>query len=131
MVMSWLINYMINEIRENFLFSGTAKEIWDVAKETYSNSKNTSKLFSIKSILHKLRHGDSSITQYFNSLRCQWQQLDQFKVHKWKFPEDEVLYKQIIKKCVFALLMGLNKDLNEVHGRILGTKSLPNVREAF
>ena len=42
MIMSWLINSMTNEIGENFLFYGTIKNIWDAAKETYSNSKNTS-----------------------------------------------------------------------------------------
>ena len=58
--------------------------------------------------------------------------LDLFEVHEWKCPEDEALYKQIIKKKrVFKFLMRLNKDLDEVRGRVLGTKPLPNVREAF
>ncbi|RVW93983.1 hypothetical protein CK203_034049 [Vitis vinifera] len=52
--------------------------------------------------------------KYFNSLKCQWQQLDLFKVHEWKCPKDEALYKQIIeKKRVFKFLIGLNKDLDE------------------
>ena len=41
MVMSWLINSMNNNIGENFLLYGTAKEIWDVAREMYSSSENT------------------------------------------------------------------------------------------
>ena len=41
MVMSWLINSMINDIGENFLLYETAKEIWDAAKQTYSNRDNT------------------------------------------------------------------------------------------
>lgn len=41
MVMSWLINSMNNDIGENFLLYGTTKEIWDVAREMYSSSKNT------------------------------------------------------------------------------------------
>ena len=45
MIMSWLINSMNNDIGENFLLYGTAKEIWDAAKETYSSSKNTAELF--------------------------------------------------------------------------------------
>ncbi|KAH6795113.1 hypothetical protein C2S52_005590 [Perilla frutescens var. hirtella] len=40
MIMSWLINSMNNDIGENLLLSGTAKDIWDAAKETYSSSKN-------------------------------------------------------------------------------------------
>ena len=37
MIMSWLINSMNNDIDENFLLFGTAKDIWDAAKETYSS----------------------------------------------------------------------------------------------
>ncbi|KAL5572693.1 hypothetical protein UlMin_022290 [Ulmus minor] len=41
MVMSWLINSMTTEVGENFLLYKTTKEIWDIARETYSSSKNT------------------------------------------------------------------------------------------
>lgn len=51
-----------------------------------------------------------------------------FEVHEWKCPEDGALYKQIVeKKQVFKFLMGLNKDLDEVRGRVLGTKPLPSI----
>ncbi|KAL6327192.1 hypothetical protein AAG906_015231 [Vitis piasezkii] len=43
--------------------------------------------------------------KYFNSLKRQWQQLDLFKVHEWKCPKDE---------RVFKFLMVLNKDLDEL-----------------
>ena len=68
MVMSWLINSMNTDIGENFLFYGTAKEIWDAARETYSNYENTSEIFEIEATLHDLRQGDLSVTQYFNIL---------------------------------------------------------------
>ena len=84
---------MTNEIGENFLLYGTTKEIWDATKETYSGFERTSELFFAESILHELRLGDSCVTQYFNSLKRQWQQLDLFKVHEWKCPKDEALYK--------------------------------------
>ncbi|KAK2968523.1 hypothetical protein RJ640_022768 [Escallonia rubra] len=48
MVMSWLINTMNLEIGQNFMFYGTAKEIWENVKETYSDNENTSELFEIK-----------------------------------------------------------------------------------
>ncbi|KAK3041977.1 hypothetical protein RJ639_002285 [Escallonia herrerae] len=48
MVMSWLINTMNLEIGQNFMFYGTAKEIWENVKETCSDNENTSELFEIK-----------------------------------------------------------------------------------
>ncbi|KAH7567938.1 hypothetical protein JRO89_XS07G0193700 [Xanthoceras sorbifolium] len=60
MIMSWLVNSMIIEIGENFLLYCTAKEIWDAAKETYSNKNNSSELMAIEGVLHDLWQGDSN-----------------------------------------------------------------------
>ena len=119
MVMSWLINSMTNEIGENFLLYGIAKEIWDTAKETYSSFDNSSELFVVESILHDLRQGDLSVTQYFNALTRNWQQLDMFEEHDWKCPDDGNKYMKIIeKKRLYKFLLGLNKELDGVQGRI-------------
>lgn len=132
LVMSWLINTMNNDIGENFLLYGTAKEIWDAAKETYSNSENTSELFQVEAQLHDLRQGNLSVTQYFNSLSRCWQQLDMFEVFPWKCKEDGAIFKKVIEqKRTFKFLLGLNKDLDEVRGRLMGVKPFPSTREAF
>ena len=127
--MAWLINSMVNEIGENFLLYSTAKEIWDAARDTYSSSDNTSELFSVESMLHDLRQGEMSVTNYFNMLTRYWQQLDLFEVHEWRCKEDRTQYQKIVEtKRIFKFLMGLNKELDEVRGRILGTKPLPPIR---
>ncbi|RVW89522.1 hypothetical protein CK203_043570 [Vitis vinifera] len=108
------------------------KEIWDAARETYSNIDNTSAIFEIKSILQDLRQGDSTVTEYFNILTRYWQQLDIYEELVWKCPEDGLLYKKVIEKeRIYKFLLGLNKNLDEVHGRVLSIKPLPSVREVF
>ena len=54
-IISWLLNSMTTETGENFMYYKTAKEIWDAARETYSNKDNTSAIFEIKGILHDLK----------------------------------------------------------------------------
>ncbi|KAG8391052.1 hypothetical protein BUALT_Bualt01G0147800 [Buddleja alternifolia] len=111
MVMSWLINSMTNDIGENFMYYGTAKEIWDAARETYSN-------------------GDSTVTEYFNTLTRHWQQLDIYEELVWKCHEDELLHKKVVEKeRIYKFLLGLNKNLDEVCGRVLSIKPLPSVRK--
>ena len=130
--MSWLINSMTTEVGENFLLYKTAKEIWDAARETYSSSENTSELFEVETRLHDLRQGELTVTQYFNTLTRYWQHLDMFEIYSWKCPDDSALYKKIVEqKRTFKFLLGLNKDLDEVRGRIMGIKPLPTIREAF
>lgn len=68
MVMSWLINSMTHEIGENFLLYGTAKEIWEAARKTYSSSENTSELFKIEAVLHDLHQEDLYYSKLQHSL---------------------------------------------------------------
>ncbi|RVW73200.1 Retrovirus-related Pol polyprotein from transposon RE1 [Vitis vinifera] len=132
MVMSWLVNSMTTDIGENFLSFDTTKEIWDIAKETFSDKENTSEIIQIEDILHDLRQGNLMVTEYFNTLTRLWRQLDTFEVHNWNCVTDGLLYKKIVEgKRVFKFLLGLNKNLDEIRGIIMGVKPLPSLREAF
>ncbi|RVW48509.1 Retrovirus-related Pol polyprotein from transposon RE1 [Vitis vinifera] len=83
MVMSWLINSMTNDIGENFMYYGTTKEIWDAARETYSNIDNTSAIFEIKKLV--------------------WKCPEDGLLYK----------KVIEKERIYKFLLGLNKNLDE------------------
>ena len=98
MVMSWLINSMTNETGENFMYYKSAKKIWDVAKETYSNKDNTSEVFEMEGTIHDLRQNELSMIEYFNFLNKLWQQLDICEELEWKFPEDNQQYKKVVEK---------------------------------
>ncbi|RVW87680.1 hypothetical protein CK203_041174 [Vitis vinifera] len=112
--------------------SGTAKDIWDATKETYSSSENTSELFQVELALHDFRQGEQSITQYYNTLTRYWQQLDLFETHSWKCSDDAATYRKIVEqKRLFKFFLGLNRELDDVRGRIMGIKPLPSLREAF
>lgn len=132
MVMSWLLNSMTPEIGEHFMFYKTASEIWEAARDMFSNQDNTSALFEIKGILHDLRQGEATVTGYFTALNRFWQQLDILDAVTWKCSVDGKQYKQIVEKeRIYKFLLGLNQELDEVRGRILGTKPMPNLREVF
>lgn len=50
---------------------------------------------------------------------------------EWKCPEDSKQYKTLVEKDrIYQFLLGLNKNLDEVRGRILSTKPLPSIPEA-
>ncbi|KAG6501013.1 hypothetical protein ZIOFF_040878 [Zingiber officinale] len=128
LVMSWLICSMITEIGEKFLLYLSVKEIWDAARETFSISDNTIELFHVESILQDLHQVDP----FFFTLTRLGQKLDHFESHGWKCTDDAAYIKKIIEtKQVFKFLMGLEKSLDEVRGRILKVKPLPNLREVF
>ena len=55
-----------------------------------------------------------------------------FEKYTWACTKDGTLHREIIEqKRVFKFLLGLNQNLDEVRGRVLGTKPLPKIREVF
>ena len=48
LVMAWLCNSMQSHISRNYLWAKTAKEIWDVVKETYSQPLNVARAYELK-----------------------------------------------------------------------------------
>lgn len=128
MVMSRLLRSMTAEISENFLLYETAHEVWEVAREFYSNYENTSIIFEVESTIYELRQGELNVTQYYNSLTHNWQQLDIFEDHQWSCPEDAKKYIKIVEqKRIFRFLVGLNKSIDEVRSRVLSTKPLMDI----
>ena len=97
-------------------------------KETYSNIDNTSAIFEIKSLLHDPRQGEKLVTEFFNTLSRYWRQLDTYEEIEWNCPEDKKKYRELVEKdIIYKFLLGLNRDLDEVCGRVLGTKPLPKL----
>ncbi|CAM8951545.1 unnamed protein product [Rhodiola kirilowii] len=132
MVIAWLINSMEQTVGKPFMFLPTASDVWEAVRETYSDLDNYSQLFELNTRMWKMQQGDRGVTTYYNEMMTIWQELDMFEDEKWENPNDSVRYqKKIEKGRVFVFLAGLNKDLDEVRGRILGKRPLPTMREVF
>lgn len=57
--------------------------------------------------------------------------MDLFYAIILKCINDEILYNQVLEKNRVFDFLQVNKELDEVRGKILGTKPLPSLREAF
>ncbi|XP_052207458.1 uncharacterized protein LOC127811542 [Diospyros lotus] len=74
----------------------------------------------------------SNVIEYFNVLVELWHEMDMFYTISWESPTDSNKYNKMIEKDrIFDFLHGLNPDLDELRGRILGTKPLPSLKEVF
>ena len=61
-----------------------------------------------------------------------WHEMDLFYTINWECSVDSTKYSKMIEKDrVFDFLHRLNHDLNEVRGKILGTKPLSSLQEVF
>ena len=80
----------------------------------------------------KSRQGNRDVTTHYNEIVTLWQELDLFYEDEWDCPTDNVRYKKREEnERVYVFLAGLNQELDEVRGHILGRKPLPSIREVF
>ncbi|XP_073016671.1 uncharacterized protein [Primulina eburnea] len=132
LVMAWLLNSMDPSIARPHMFMKTAKDVWDSVKETYSDSENSSQIFELKAKLWNLKQGDHEVTIYYNEMAALWQELDQHYDDVWDSKDDYARQKKREENdWVYMFLAGMNQNLDEVKGRILGRKPLPSIREVF
>ncbi|XP_058771890.1 uncharacterized protein LOC131645231 [Vicia villosa] len=132
LIIAWLVSSMETGIGKPYMFFPSAKDVWEAVKETYSDIQNSSQIFGLKSKLWHAKQGDMNVTAYYNELLTLWQELDLCYDDNWRCTEDSVLFlKRQENDRVFMFLAGLNKDLDEVRGRVLGKIPLPTLRETF
>jgi transposase InsO family protein len=132
MVMTWLVNSMEEEISSNYMCYSTAKELWESVKEMYSDLENKSQIYELTLKATEIRQGNENVTKYFHSLKRIWQELDLFNTYKWNSTDDEKHHQQTVEEGrIFQFLAGLNEELDEVRGRIIGRSTLPSLGEMF
>ena len=132
LLIAWLINSMEPAIGKSHLFLPTAKDVWEAVRDMYSDLENSSQIFDLKSKLWQSRQGDREVTTYYNQMVTLWQELDLCYEDEWDCPNDSVRHKKREENDrVYVFLAGLNHNLDEVRGRILGRKPLPSIREVF
>ncbi|CAN1305472.1 hypothetical protein LINPERPRIM_LOCUS26530 [Linum perenne] len=132
LVRSWLLASMQPSIGENYLLHQSAKDVWDDAKDTYSTTDNSSALFEVEARLYNLKQGDMDSTEFFNHLYRSWLHLDMYEAQPWETAKDSALFKRFIeKKRTIQFLLGLNPELDDVKGRVMGKKPFPSLKEAF
>ena len=125
LVMSWLINSMEEHIGSLYLVHSTPKVIWDKVRLTYSDLENSAQLCELWDKARDLKQGGMDVTEYYTTLTKIWQELDLFEPNDW-CGECAGKYGKLVEKTrTYDFLAGLNKDLDEVRGRIIGIRPLP------
>ncbi|KAG0455167.1 hypothetical protein HPP92_024459 [Vanilla planifolia] len=111
---------------------GTAREIWDYTRRTYSKANDAAQVYEIKVKTAATKQGDKSVTEYASLLQNLWQELDHYRVFEMKSPEDAAILKKFIEKDrVYDFLAGLNPEFDQVRIQILGKEETPPLEETI
>ncbi|XP_074324527.1 uncharacterized protein LOC141661419 [Apium graveolens] len=138
MVLSWMLNSISSDIRDNVVYFGTAQEIWDDLSVRFSQG-NVPRIFQLKRELTALFQGSMSITAYFTKMRTLMDELNALSlIPKCTCPQSNCscgvtgkleTYEQINKLSQF--LMGLNDVFTGIRGQLLMMKPLTTLSQAY
>lgn len=76
MIRAWLVHSMIPSIGKAYLFLPTTKDIWEAIRKNYSDTKNFSQIFEIKTQLWQMKQGNREVTDYYMEMVTLWKELD-------------------------------------------------------
>ncbi|PWA58139.1 hypothetical protein CTI12_AA401880 [Artemisia annua] len=74
MVTCWILNSMVNELSDAFLYAHSACELWKEIAERYGQS-NGPLVYQLERELSKINQGSLTVASYFNKLKKCWDEL--------------------------------------------------------
>nr|XP_011467743.1 PREDICTED: uncharacterized protein LOC105352392 [Fragaria vesca subsp. vesca] len=132
LVQAWLLSSMHKEVRENYEGLETAKEIWDAAKTTFSVAQDDTRNYELQIASVSTKQNGAPLHGYYSNMKKIWQELDILDPLRLK-DVDSITYmaNKVTKHRVYFFLAGLDPHLDGVRSRILNTKLLPSIEEAY
>ena len=120
------------EIRGTCMFLTTARDIWEVVRQTYSKVRDVAHVYKIKTKIGATKQGTFSVTKYYNIMKSLWLELDYYLNIKMKCNEDAaIMLKFVERKRIFDFLVGLNVEYDQVKVQVLGKEDCPPLNEVF
>ncbi|KAK9932550.1 hypothetical protein M0R45_019783 [Rubus argutus] len=132
LVQAWLLNSMHRDVRGNYEILETAKEIWDAVKTTFSVAQDDTRNYELQIASVSTKQNGAPLHNYYSNMKKIWQELDILDPLRLKDAESiTYMTNRVTKHRVYFFLAGLDPHLDGVRSRILNTKPLPSIEEAY
>ena len=136
MVLSWLLNSLIENIRNNVLYLDTALDLWKDLEARFGQS-NKARLFQALKDVSWLSQEDMDIASYYTKVRQLWDKssavsnIPKCTCAKCECEINKRLLKYVEEQRLIQFLMGLNGSYTAVRGNILMMSPFPAMSQAY
>ncbi|KAK1406225.1 hypothetical protein QVD17_41514 [Tagetes erecta] len=130
-VLTWLLNYVSEELYVGQVYSELASEVWEDLKETYDRVDG-SVMFGLYQKINSVTKNGSTVSDYYHRINTMWKQFDamvQLPSCTCQASKDFNDFNQLIKLMQF--LMGLDDIYQPVRTNLLTRDPLPTIKTAF
>ncbi|KAL2226676.1 uncharacterized protein LOC110011893 [Sesamum indicum] len=136
MVTTWILNCMIKELAESFMYVGSSRELWIELEDRYGES-NSPLIYQLQREIRQVTEGNMSVIEYYTKLKRLWDELmclapmpicicTNCTCRINKAMADMVASNQLIQ-----FLVGLNSVYEQARSQILLLEPLPTVTKAY
>ncbi|XP_074347144.1 uncharacterized protein LOC141685973 [Apium graveolens] len=129
MIITWLLNSVVPEIRSSLVYIALASDVWDDINMRFSQS-NGPRVFELKKALSSLAQENLTISGYYTKFKMLWDDLLQASsipkcvcVCLCKAKKQQEQSEEVMKVTQF--LMGLNEVYTNIRGQLLMMNHIP------
>jgi hypothetical protein len=131
MITSWILNSISKDIVEAFLYTTSAKELWNELEERFGGC-NGPQLYQIQREICSITQGSQSVSQYYTKLKGLWDEL----TYLMPLPECTCGSAKTVSDItsfnrLMQFLMGLSEEYEQIRSQILVMEPLPAVNKAY
>ena len=128
LILSWMLRSMTPEIRRDFLYCDTVREMWDDIQKYSEEQTHDWCIYELNVQASQARQGGDNVLQYTSKVKAIWREID----YLWPTQNPQYVERQyILKQRLFTLLMGLNSVYELVRSQLLHREKLPGLEEAI
>lgn len=139
MVACWILNSMVAELANSFIYTNSARDLWSEVVERY-NQSTTPVVFQLKLELMKIHQGNLSVTSYYTKLKRCWDEIAFLnEVPSYSCGNLEKCSCKVVSRFLelenqdrlMHFLMHLNNEFDSVKSQILSLDPLPSLNKAY
>ncbi|GJU98601.1 hypothetical protein Tco_1327872 [Tanacetum coccineum] len=130
-VLSWLLNFVSEDLLLDQIFSDNVAEVWAELKETYDKLDGFI-IFNLLQKIHGFKQSELTISEYYYKLNSLWREFGiMTKLPKCSCAarEDVLKHNQLMKLMQF--LLGLNEVFQPIRSSLLSRETNLDVKDAF
>lgn len=139
MVICWMLNSMLPEIADAFMYIETSRALWSEIAERFSQT-NGPLIYQLKKEISNLTQENNSIVTYFNKMNRLMDELQSIEpIPQCACGAMKGCTCNLLKKLheldsrnqLLQFLMGLNSGYDQTRGQILSMDPLPSVNRTY
>ena len=128
LIHSWLLSNMLEELMEDYICVTTVKEIWNEVMGMCSKEHNDWRIYDLLIKVKQIKQGELSVVAYSSKLKAIWREIDFYWPVENPHSQER---KNELKVRMFAFLMGLNSEYENLVSQLIHREKLPNLDEAI